>query len=189
MGRILGWFFDGFSYFCPKSRFCKNHCFSIGKLLFSRVRACENQSKIQPKTMQISYGKIRSKKNSRNGFGTVLAFIWEGVGTLWGVFWSLLGASWPFWGVQDRAFVKHESEMGSTKASGSIFGRFCGGFGRIPGRFAKVLGRFGSILAWILEQFGGESAGTLTTLKKAGAESLNRTPVLLREASQCAGSP
>ena len=61
-GKILAWFFDGFSYFCQKSRFCKNRRFSSRKLLFSRIRACKNQSKIHKKSMQISYGKIRSKK-------------------------------------------------------------------------------------------------------------------------------
>ena len=38
-----------------------------------------------------------------------------------------------------------------------------------------------------MDELGGESGGALTNLKKAGAESLNRTPALLREASQCAG--
>ena len=74
--------------------------------------------------------------------------------------------------------------MGSTRASGSILCQFCEGFGSISGGFGRVLGGFGPILAWILDELGGESAGTLTTLKKAGAESLNRTPALLREASQ-----
>ena len=69
----------------------------------------------------------------------------------------------------------------------SILGRFCEGFGRISGRFGRVLGGFGPILEWILDELGGESGGALTNLKKAGAESLNRTPALLREASQCAG--
>ena len=57
----------------------------------------------------------------------------------------------------------------------------------ISGRFGKVLGGFGPILKWILDELGGESGRAMTDLKKAGAESLNRTPALLREASQCAG--
>ena len=77
--------------------------------------------------------------------------------------------------------------MGSKKASGSILGRFCEGFGTISGGFWKVLGGFGPILGWILDELGGESAEALTGLKKAGAKSLNRTPALLREASQYAG--
>ena len=74
--------------------------------------------------------------------------------------------------------------MGSKKASGSILGRFCEGFGKISEGFGKVLGGFGSILEWILDELGKESGGALTDLKNAGAESLNRTPALLREASQ-----
>ena len=77
--------------------------------------------------------------------------------------------------------------MGSKKASGSILGRFCEGFGRISGGFGRVLGGFGPILGWILIELGGESGSALTDLKNAGAQSLNRTPALLREASQCAG--
>ena len=79
--------------------------------------------------------------------------------------------------------------MGSKKASGSILGRFCEGFGALSGGFGTVLGGFGPILGWILDELGGESGGALTNLKKAGAESLNRTPALLREASQCTGVP
>ena len=66
---------------------------------------------------------------------------------------------------------------------------FWKGLGRVWGGFGRVLGGFGSILEWILDELGGESGGALTNLKKAGAESLNRTPALLREASQCAGVP
>ena len=77
--------------------------------------------------------------------------------------------------------------MGSKKASGSILDRFCEGFGRISGGFGRVLGGFGPILGWILNELGGESGSALTDLKNAGAQSLNRTPALLREASQCAG--
>ena len=183
-GKILEWFFDGFSYFCQKSRFCKNRCFSKRKLLFSRIRACKNQSKIHQKSMQISYGKIRSKKCSRNGFGAVLGSIWEGVGTLWGVFWSLLGASWPFRGRSKSSFCKALIQNGLQEAFwidfGSILRRIWEDFGRIW----RVSGGFGPILGWILDELGGESGGALTNLKKAGAESLNRTPALLREASQ-----
>ena len=74
--------------------------------------------------------------------------------------------------------------MGSKKASGSILGRFCEGFRRISAGFGRVLGGFGPILEWILDELGKESGGAWTDLKKAGAESLNRTPALLREASQ-----
>ena len=74
--------------------------------------------------------------------------------------------------------------MGSKKASGLILGRFCEGSGALSEGFGTVLGGFGPILEWILDELGGESGGALTNLKKAGAESLNRTPALLREASQ-----
>ena len=78
--------------------------------------------------------------------------------------------------------------MGPKKTSGSILRRFCEGFGKISGGFGKVLGGFGPISGWIWDELGGESGGALTNLRKAGAESLNRTPALLREASRCAGA-
>ena len=83
-GKILAWFFDGFAHVCPKSRFCKNRCFSMGKLLFSRIRACKNQAKIHQKSMQISYGEIRSKKLLKK-------WIWEGLGLHLGRGWGALG--------------------------------------------------------------------------------------------------
>ena len=163
--KILAWFFDGFAHVCPKSRFC--NFFLIGKLLFSRIRACKNQAKIHQKSMQISYGKIKSKKCSRNGFGTVLGSIWEGVGALWGVFWSLLGASWPFRGRSKSSFCKALVQNGLQEGFWSILGRFCEGFGGISGGFRKVLGGFGPNLGWILDELGGKSGGAMTNLKKS----------------------
>ena len=31
------------------------------------------------------------KKGSKSGFGRVLGFIWDGVGTVWGLSWTPLG--------------------------------------------------------------------------------------------------
>ena len=61
-GRILGRFFNELLHFSLKSRFCKNHRFSLGKLLFSRIRACKNPTKFHQKSMQISPRKIKTKK-------------------------------------------------------------------------------------------------------------------------------
>ena len=113
--------------------------------------------------------------------------IWAGVGALWGLFWSLLGASWSFRGRSKSSFCKALIQNGLQEGFWSILGRFGEGFGKISGGFRKVVGGFGPNLGWILDELGGKSGGALTNLKKAGAESLNRTPALLREASQCAG--
>ena len=78
--------------------------------------------------------------------------------------------------------------MGSKKASGSILRRFCKGFLRISGGFGKVLG-FEPILGWILDDLGGESGGALVNLKKAGAESLNRTPRAAPRSVSMRGGP
>ena len=41
---------NAFSHFFRKRRFCENHCFSNGKLLFSRFGTFKNPSKIDAKT-------------------------------------------------------------------------------------------------------------------------------------------
>ena len=82
--KILGWFSDGFSHFCLKSRFCENRCFSLGKLLFSKIRACRNQTKVHQKSMQTSYRKIKSKKMLKK-------WIWDGLGLHLGGGWDALG--------------------------------------------------------------------------------------------------
>ena len=80
-GMVFRWIFRSF---CQKSQFCKNRCFSIRKLLFSRIRASKNQAKIHQKSMQISYGKIRSKKMLKK-------WIWDGLGLYLGGGWRALG--------------------------------------------------------------------------------------------------
>ena len=45
------------------------------------------------KAMQIWGRKIKAKKYLKIGFGRVWGSIWEGVGTVWGVFLALLGDS------------------------------------------------------------------------------------------------
>ena len=78
--------------------------------------------------------------------------------------------------------------MSSKRPLGSILGRFwkvLGGFweglGRNWGGFWKDLGTFAQVV--------GRLWTYLETCGPAGAESLNGTPALIREASQCAGVP
>ena len=69
---IFNWFFSVLafqreakiklcSHLYRKCRFCKNHCFSSGKLLFFWFGASKNRTKIDTKTQL----KITSKKNSK----------------------------------------------------------------------------------------------------------------------------
>ena len=88
-GWISGRFGDGFSMvfriFAKNRDFVKIVVF-LKKLLFSRIRACKNQSKIHQKSMQISYGKIRSKKMLKkwilDGLGLHLGRVWDALGRL-----------------------------------------------------------------------------------------------------------
>ena len=146
-GRILEWFFDGLSYFSQKSRFCKNRCFSVRKLLFSRIRACKTQSKIHPK---IHANFVWENKFQNNAPEMDLGRSWAPFGKGLGRSGASFGRSWAllghFGGVQNRAFVKHSSKMGSKKASG-----------RFWVDFAKDLGGFREDLKWSwadLDQFG-----------------------------------
>ena len=58
----------------------------------------------------------------KHGFGRVLGSIWEGFGTLWGVFWPLLGDFCSFFDVLNDVFFKHGSKMDSKTPFGSILG-------------------------------------------------------------------
>ena len=89
-------------------------------------------------------------------------WVWEGLGLhlgrvlgrsglSFGCSWVLMGR---FFGVQNRALIKHWSETGSKRASGSILGRFWEGFERIWGGFGRVLGGFGPIVGGFLTAFG-----------------------------------
>ena len=103
---------------------------------------------------KFAMGKKRPQNALKNGFGRVLGSIWEGVGTVWAVFWTLLGC---FFGVLNPIFCKHRSRMGSKRPFGSILDRF----GGVLGALWMDFGRF-----W-------ESSGKIFYV---------RTPALSREA-------
>ena len=64
-GKILRWFFDGFSYFCQKSRFCQNRCFFYGKLLFSRISSLQKSIKNPSKIHANFVWEHKIKKNAQ----------------------------------------------------------------------------------------------------------------------------
>ena len=66
-------------------------------------------------------------------------------------------------------------------------GYLLGAFGSILKGFLEVLGRFLEGFGEIIAKCGEESQRGLKNLTRAATESLNRTPALIREASQCAG--
>ena len=105
-------------------------------------------------------------------------------------------------GVLNQPFLQHRSKIGSKKPFGLILARF----GRVLGGFWKASGCLGSQLGrvlgprWVIfrcqKQVFWKIIFFLPTLlffvdflELAGAESLNGTPALIREASQCAGVP
>ena len=84
---------------------------------------------------KFAMGKKRPQNELQNGFGRVLGSIWEGVGTVWAVFWTLLGC---FFGILNPNFCKHRSRMGSKRPFGSILD----GFWEVLGGLWMDFGRF-----------------------------------------------
>ena len=73
-------------------------------------------------------GKKRAQNASKNGFGSVSGSIWERVGTVWAVFWTLLDC---FFAVLNPIFFKHRSRMRSKRAFGLILDRCWGVLGNL----------------------------------------------------------
>ena len=85
----------------------------------------------------MQHEKKSSKNHLKIGFGRVfLGSIWEGFGTVWGVFWALLDDFCSSFDVQNQAFVKH----GPRWAPRGLLDRFWEGLGRIWGGIQKSLG-------------------------------------------------
>ena len=82
----------------------------MGKPLLFICWALEKLRKINKKSMKnlgkFAMGKRRPQNALKNGFGRVLGSIWEGVGTVLGLFSELLGASGLFFGCLKSSFDK-----------------------------------------------------------------------------------
>ena len=136
--------------------------------------------------MEIWRRKIKATKTLKNriweALGLHLGSIWEGFGTLWGASGTLLAASGSFFGGLKSSFLNASVQDGLQEAFGIDFGSILGGFGVVLGGSGEDLGQF-------LEGFGTKSGRYFKDWGRAATESLNWTPALIREASQCAGIP
>ena len=136
-----------FSHFSPKWRFSKNVVKTIIFTVFFEGRALQtSQKKNYKQTLKQQWkfgvGKKRCQNGLKGGFGRVLGSIWEGVGTVWAVFWTLLGC---FFGILNPNFCKHRSRMGSKRPFGSILDRFWGVLGGLWMDFERFWEGFGKI--------------------------------------------
>ena len=104
--------------------------------------------------------KTGQKLASKFDFGRVLASIWEGFGTIWGLFWALLGASGSFWGDSESSFYRALVQDGLQEAFWIDLKCLLEAFGRLWGRIWEGLGR-------ILTNFGmdfGEIWGRMDSM-------------------------
>ena len=104
--------------------------------------------------------KTGQKIASKFDFGRVLGSIWEGFGTIWGLFWALLGASGSFWGGSKSSFYRALVQDGLQEAFWIDLGCLLEGFGKVLGRIWEGLGR-------ILANFGmdfGEICGRMDSM-------------------------
>ena len=85
--------------------------------------------------------KTGQKIASKFDFGRVLGSIWEGFGTIWGLFWALLGASGSFWGGSKSSFYRALVQDGLQEAFWIDLGCLLEGFGKVLGRIWEGLGR------------------------------------------------
>ena len=114
-----------------------------------------------------------SKNRSKISFGRVLGSIWEGFGTVWGVFWTLLDASRPLFGRSKSNFFLAWVQDGVQEGFRIDLGTIWEGLGEIWEEFGRVWEGF-----W---QVWGSSWKHFLKLFYVS------TPALFREASQCAG--
>ena len=71
-----------------------------------------------------------------------LGLVWDGFGTLWAVFWALLGALGLIFGRSKSFLFRALAQDGLQEASGINLGSILEGFGEGFGRFGRSLGSF-----------------------------------------------
>ena len=132
-------------------------------------RVANNKPKIHPK---IWFG------GSWASFGRGLGRSGASLGRSWVTFVRILD-------VQNTAFFKHGSKMGSKRPFGSTLGGSWEDLEKIWARFGQKSGSIWTFFWPVVGKFWKH----LEKCSPAGAKLLNWTPALIREASQCAGVP
>ena len=150
--------------------------------MISKDSTCWKSTKKHDKTIKkhckFVVGEQMLKNHIKLWFGMVLGSVWEGSGTLQGVSWALLGASWPLFAPSKvnffRALVQDVLQEASGIDLSSILGRFWTNVGRNLSDFEQIGGRF-----WT----------HLVKHSPPMANSLLGPPALTCSASRCAGVP
>ena len=112
-----------------------------------------------------------------------MGLIWEGVGTVWGLFGPLLGDFCSYFGRSKYSFFQAWLQDGLQKAFWVEFGRVLGGFGEDLGKVWAEIWEYLNVFWEVV----GKVWKHLEKCSPAGAKLLNWTPALIREASQYAG--
>ena len=157
--------------------------------MFCKIDPLEKKQKINTKSLknqcEFRAGKKTRQNHFKISFGSVLDSLWDGFGTVLDLFWALLAAFGTF---KTKLFFN----IGLTWwAPRSLLDRFWVDLGKDLGGFCEELGRFSEGLGRILhgtdfalEQTVGRFWKCLAWFGPAGAQSRNRTPSLICEASQ-----
>ena len=94
-GKLLGWFFHGFSYFCPKSRFYKNRRFFHKKIAIFKGSSLQKSSK-NPSKIHANF--VWENKIQKNAQEMDLGRSWAPFGTGLGRSGASFGRSWALLG-------------------------------------------------------------------------------------------
>ena len=188
-GRVWGWIFDDFSHFFQNSDFTEKstkHCVGAWILKVGSYKNMWNSGKIGAKIKEIiEFKKTSQKLTQKSDLGGSWASFGRGLGRSGGS----LGRSWVTFvrilDVQNTAFFKHGSKMGSKRPFGSSLGGSWEDLGKIWARFGQKSGSIWTFFWPVVGKFWKH----LEKCSPAGAKLLNWTPALIREASQCAGVP
>ena len=162
----------------------KKVAFYLGKINIFKVSAStkyiKKRWKCAKKSMQMWNKEIKAKRTSKKwiwgGLGLHLEGFWDAPGRLLATFGHIWVDFWTFKSISFSSMGPRWGPKGLLNGFGIAFGRVGDDFGRVWGGISKDLGPFNLVV----DRFGK----CLASFRPAGANSLNRTPALIREASQ-----
>ena len=134
----------------------------------SLKKSTKNHGKNDENSMQILNGKKSPQNASKSGFRRVLGFIWEGFGTVLGLFSTLLRDFWLFFGRSKSSFCKAWAPDGPQEAFWMDFRQIWVGFGKGFGGVRENFGAFFCNFFRIFSNFFGTCFALRFNLARKG---------------------